>query len=392
MSGERPMNVLVVHAWLHRKEVEHLEIYQTVAGLVRAAEAEGSTVSATDGRLLYDTRWDQDGQLVYEPCGGLFSVLGRRWDVAHVHMVLPHLQLLVAAALRLRGTPVVLTPMSMLGDDFASGSWFRTRAPALRRLKPRGVRILGGMWRAVATAYVVQSREEARQARLPMQRCSFLPLPAPRTALADAVSDHAATSAPGGESGPLAFVSRLDSWRKGIDRLCDWLDACADVLPRPAVVLYAADEGQPRPRRLAPLHDEGLLVWDKESRGAALVAGLMRSRGVVLLSRWDGQPRVLREAALLGLPTVSTRSSHFEEVVQALGCGVIVEDADDPAQVQAAFEALVHQPRDAAAAQRLFAKEAVGRSLLLALRRVAGGRPDRTVDHYSSTDWTTAVG
>ena len=378
----------MVHLWLHRREVEHFEIYETVAGLVRAAEAEGSMVCATDGRLLYDTGWDDDGQLVYEPRGGLSAVLSRRWDVAHVHMVLPHAQMLFAAALRLRGIPVVLTPMSMLGDDFASGSWFRTRAPRLRRLKPYGVRVLGVAWRAVATAYVVQSREEARQARLPMERCSLVPLPAPRTPLADAVQDTGAAVTPGGEGGPLAFVSRLDSWRKGLDRVCAWLDAYADGLPRPAVVLYAADEGQPRPSRLASLRDEDLLRWDQTTRGAALTATLMRSRGVVLLSRWDGQPRVLREAALLGLPTMSTRSSHFEEAVQALRCGVIVEDADDPAQVHAAFEALVEQPRDAAAARMLFAKEAVGRSLLLALRQVAVGRPDHTVDHYSSIDWT----
>jgi glycosyltransferase involved in cell wall biosynthesis len=392
VSGEGPVQVLVVHVWLHRREVEHLEIYETIAGLVRAAEAEGSTVCATDGRVLYGTRWDEDGQLVYVPCGGVLAALRRRWDVAHIHMILPHVHLLLAVALRLRGTRVVLTPMSMLGNDFASGSWFRTRAPAFRRFKPYGVRVLRVAWRAVTTAYVVQSREEALQARLPVGRCSFVPLPAPRTALADALVDDVSAGLPGGADGPLAFVSRLDSWRKGIDRICGWLDACADVLPRPAVVLYAADEGQPRPSRLGPLHDEGLLHWDQDSRGAALVAELLRSRAVVLLSRWDGQPRVLREAALLGLPTISTRSSHFEEVVRALGSGVIVDDADDPAQVQAAFEAVATQRRDPAAARKLFARESVGRSVLLALRAVAQGRPESTVDHYTATRWTEVPG
>ena len=375
------MRVLVVHTGLHLREVESYEIYETIAGLVAVAEADGVVVRATDGRYLYDTGMDASGELLYTRRGSFWTALRQRYDVAHVHMVLPPRHLLLAALLRLRGTPVVLSPMSMLGDDFAVGSWFRDRSETLLRLKPLVVRLLRRLWAQVAAAYVVQSAEEARLAHLPAAQASLLPLPAPRTPLADAVLDTPASGG-GQEHGPLAFVSRLDSWRKGLDRICVWLDAYRDELPRPAAVLYAADDGAPRPPELARLVHEGLLRWDTVSRGADLVSELGRARAVVLLSRWDGQPRVLREAALLGIPTMSTRASHFTEVVQALGSGVLVADADDPADVQRAFLALERQPRDAHAARRLFHRDAVGRSLLQLLRAVAAGPGHEPVDHY----------
>lgn len=376
----RPLRVLVVHTGLHLREVESYEIYETVAGLAAAAEGEPVVLQATDGRQLYDAQRGADGELEYVRCGTVLDALRRRYDVAHVHMVLPQTHLLLAALLRMRGVPIVLSPMSMLGDDFGGGSWFRHRPPAILRVKPHAVRLMRVLWGLVTAAFVVQSAEEARLAHLPGDRVALLPLPAPRTPLADAVLG---VGRPGGgeQHGPLAFVSRLDSWRKGLDRLCAWLEAHADDLPRPAAVLYAPEDGSPRPDSLHGLIEQGLLRWDKTSRGADLVRELEGARGLVLLSRWDGQPRVLREAALLGIPTMSTPASHFTEVVRALGTGVLVADADDPAQVHHAFCELARQPRDADAARRLFHRDAVGHSLLTLLRQVASGQPVR-VDHY----------
>lgn len=376
----RHLKVLVVHTGLHLREVESYEIYETVAGLAAAIENEDVVLQATDGRHLYDAQRGDDGELEYVRCGSVVDALRRRYDVAHIHMVLPQTHLLLAALLRLRGVPVVLTPMSMLGDDFGGSSWFRHRRTAVLRVKPHAVRVMRLLWGSVATAFVVQSEEEARLAHLPRRRVALLPLPAPRTPLADAVLD---VRPPGGgeEDGPLAFVSRLDTWRKGLDRLCAWLEAHAEDLPRPAAVLYAPEDGSPRPDSLPRLIDDGLLRWDKTSRGADLVRELEAARGVVLLSRWDGQPRVLREAALLGVPTMSTAASHFTEVVHALGTGVLVSDADDPDEVHRAFGELAGQPRHADAARRLFHRDGVGQSLLLLLRQVAAGDPV-DVDHY----------
>ncbi|TAL22731.1 MAG: glycosyltransferase family 1 protein [Frankiales bacterium] len=377
-----------MHTGLHLREVESYEIYETVAGLAAAAATEDVVLQATDGRHLYDARRGVDGELEYVRCGSVLDALRRRYDVAHVHMVLPQTHLLLAFLLRVRGVPVVLSPMSMLGDDFGGGSWFRHRRPALLRVKPHAVRLMGVLWRLLAAAFVVQSAEEARLAHLPRQQVALLPLPAPRTPLADAVLD-VSRPAGGEEHGPLAFVSRLDTWRKGLDRLCAWLETHAEELPRPAAVLYAPEDGSPRPDVLPALVEQGLLRWDTTSRGADLVRELERARGVVLLSRWDGQPRVLREAALLGIPTMSTPASHFTEVVQALGSGVLVQDADDPHEVHRAFCELAGQPRDAAAARRLFHRDGVGRSLLLLLRHVAAKQPV-DVDHYRA--FTTVAG
>jgi glycosyltransferase involved in cell wall biosynthesis len=192
----------------------------------------------------------------------------------------------------------------------------------------------------------------------------------------------AAVAGAAGRNGPLAFVTRLDTWRKGLDRLCYWLDACRDELPRPAVVLYAPDDGSSVPELMPGLMADGLLRWDTTSRGADLVHELQQARGVGLLSRWDGQPRVLREAALLGLPTLSTPASHFADVVTALGTGVMVHDPDEPRAVQRAFEALATQPRDPEPARRLFHRDSVGETLL-ALLQAAGASPrPAPVDHY----------
>lgn len=381
MTRARPPRILVVTAVLHERQVEGYEIYETVSGMVASAQREGVLVQATDGRRLFDTRLDGQGELHYDDRASLRHVFLRRYDVAHVHMVLPVHHLLLAVLLRLRGARIVVSPMSMLGDDFGGHSWFRESSAAFLRFKPWAVRALGVMWRKVAFAFVVQSAEEVRLAHLPRHRCSLLPLPAPRSPLADAVLDVQATDAGGSGVGPLAFVSRLDSHRKGLDRLCAWLEAYRDELPRPAVVLYAIDDGARRPDALARCVADGTLLWDTTSRGQDLVAGLSEARGVVLLSRWDGQPRVLREAALLGLPTLSTPASHFTEVVDALGSGVIVAEPDDPAAVHRGFLALEDQRRDAEAARLLFHRDSVGAVLLQVLCRIAEGETT-SVDYY----------
>lgn len=377
----RSPRILVVTAVLHDREVEGYEIYETVSGMVASAQRSGVLVQATDGRRLFDTELDEQGELRYVDRGPLVRAFLSRYDVAHVHMVLPVHHLLLAVLLRLRGAQVVLTPMSMLGDDFGGYSWFRESSSVFLRVKPGAVRLLGMLWRRVAVAFVVQSAEEARLAHLPRRSCSLLPLPAPRSALADAVLDVRPDEAGGSGQGPLAFVSRLDSHRKGIDRLCAWLEAYRDDLPRPAVVLYAPDDGAARPQSLTRVMQDGTLVWDTHSRGQDLVTGLSGSRGVLLLSRWDGQPRVLREAALLGLPTMSTPASHFTEVVEALGSGVLVAEPDDPAAVHRAFLALADQRRDAEAARRLFHRDSVGDFLLGLLNEVATGSTP-SVDYY----------
>jgi glycosyltransferase involved in cell wall biosynthesis len=377
------VRILVVHAELHLRKDESSEIYESVSGLTRAAHSHGASVFATDGRRLYEAQLDAFGGLSYIDTGGFLRAwLQTTFDVAHVQMVVPYWHLAIAVLLFMRRTPIVLTPMSMLGDDFMLASWFRHKPRHVSRvLKPSGVRALRLAWRAVARAFIVQSHAEAAFARLPPQRCSYVPLPAPRSELGAAAGPASPPSAVD-PSGPVAFISRFDPWRKGMDRMCRWLEAYADRLPRPAAVLFAPDDGQSRPAQMTALIDQGVLRWDPVTRGVELGRELGSCRGVMLLSRWDGQPRVLREAALLGLPTMSTPASHFTDVVDALGCGLIV-DGDDPADVQDGYERLASQSCDGFRAQRLFDRDRIGAFLYQVLVATAAG-VIATEDYYSA--------
>lgn len=365
------LRVLVVNAGWASDADENGEVRELVAGMIAAAPV-GSRVLGSDCRSVYAIQ-ERDGRLELDRLGSWRLLLAWRFDVVHVHLVIPPVQLAIALLTRLRGARVVLSPMSMLGSDFATSSWFRDRGPVFRRFKPTFVSVWRTCWRAVASVFVCASAEEVQQAGLPPERCVLVPLAAPNSALGAAARNRGApTMAP--LDAPVALVSRLDIQRKGFDRMATWLRAFSGTLPRPAVRVFA-----PTPDELGPFAefvDRGLLDWEPAVRGADLADALQGCRGVMLLSRWDGQPRVLREGVLLGLPTLATVSSHFMEVVAVLGSGVTV-DGDDPSAVQAGFRQLADDPRSAARGRVLFDRDVIGTYLWATLAAAArGGRPD----------------
>ena len=186
---------------------------------------------------------------------------------------------------------------------------------------------------------------------------------------------------------PIAVIARFDVHRKGIDRVCAWLDAYGeDPVPRPAVLLLA-----PGPDHVPPaverLRDEGLIEWDERTSGADLTGPLGRSRGVLLLTRYEGYPRVLREAALAGLPIVTTASANFAETLELLStrerpAGYIV-DGDDPRKVQAAFVALAETELDAHPAWDVFDRRRIGQFLADVLTRMASGDAPEERSYYA---------
>jgi glycosyltransferase involved in cell wall biosynthesis len=159
------------------------------------------------------------------------------------------------------------------------------------------------------------------------------------------------------EHKPLALVSRYDPYRKGFDRIERWLLAYEGSVPRPAVKVFAplpdASSG------LLELADRGLVEWDPETRGEALTTALRSCSGAVLLSRWEGQPRALREALLMGLPVLTTAAANLTEVIDVLGSGSVV-DGDDPDQIHAAFRDIGARSHDPARAEQLFDRDRIG--------------------------------
>jgi glycosyltransferase involved in cell wall biosynthesis len=382
----RPLRVLVVHSDLHSRLFECSEVWQYLRALAATTDNGQVAVSATDCRRVYDVTFDT-------PIGGLVAGTGmlrglrRPVDVGVVFGPLPWYHLLVALALRLRGVPVVFAPLALLTRDFAQGSWYLGRGRLFRQAKPWLVRALGRLWARAAAVIVCASAHEVRDSGLPPGQVVLLPWPLPDTPLAALAARADMDDLHRDPQGPVALASRYDPWRKGFDRLATWLETHGDALPRPALVLLTPEPEQDDPVavRLRRLAADGLVDWDTTTRGQSLADRLRTCRGAVLLSRWDGQPRALREAALMGLPILCNASANFAEVLDALGAGAVV-DGDDPDAVQAGYLQLCG-PQDAAVrARALFDPDAVGRFLGEVLAAVAGGRPPPHRSYYDAFD------
>lgn len=61
----------------------------------------------------------------------------------------------------------------------------------------------------------------------------------------------------------------------------------------------------------------------------------------VLLSRWDGFPRSLRESLQLETPVLVSPETHFTDLVSKYGCGESVVSPDDPRSVSEALQSMV---------------------------------------------------
>lgn len=381
-APDGPVRVLVVHRGLLWGQDESAEVNELVAGLLAPATGPALEVLATEGRRIYRARL-ADGTVEYLPVGTLRADSLTKVDLGWVHVPLHPSHLMTALRLRLRGRPVLLSPMGMLTRDFTRARWFsRTKFP--RALKPLAVGVLRVVWRVLAREFTCLSAREVEDSRLPPERCILTPWPLPSSGLAEAIHGREQAAAHGVTGRPLAFVSRWDVRRKGIDRLSAWLGECTERLPRPAVVLMAP-RGDSGPEGFDEALSGGLLDWRPDVRGGDLLPSLRRCRGVMLLSRWDGQPRVLREAAALGLPTLSTPSSHFAEVVAVLGKGAIV-DGDDVEAIQTAFERLEEADTDPGRARVLLDRAEIGAFLGDTFRAVATGVPVTERSYYRAIE------
>jgi glycosyltransferase involved in cell wall biosynthesis len=376
------VRVMVVHRGLlsHRDDVAEIE--QHLVGMLHAAalDDDGFDVVASDGHDVFRPVL-RDDSVEYVRVSSFHACLAsRRPDVVYVHMPVPLIHLYVSTVLRLVGSRVVFAPMAMLERPYARSSWFRRRGRVYGWAKRAGVSLLRSAWRGVTDWYVCLSAEEIRETALAPERCLIVPWAVPSSGLggvATAGREHTEIDA----ATPVAFVSRLDVNRKGIDRLCTWLLAHEDELPHPAVVLFAPRAGDEVPHDLDEARRRGLLTWDDTTRGSALAPALGRCRGMMLLSRWEAQARAMREAMLLGLPTLAARPCHLEEAMAVVGAGQVV-DGDDVDAVQRSFEQLLDQRGDAVVAGVLFDRDRIGSFLHRAFVAVGRGEEPACRDAY----------
>ncbi len=372
---------LSLRGWDWRVD-EGAEVAELAAGLIESGRVD---VCLLDGLRPRDAEV-REGELEPGAPRSRWWFLRHRPDVLVVFFPLPVVQIVAAVVMRAFGSRVLLVPMAWLGRDFVSASWFRSGSTLRLRGKAWVGRVVRQLWLNVADLFVCASDHERRQAELPLPRCVLVPLATPVTPLVEALVEGSLdlrrdTTPP--EARPVALVTRFDVYRKGIDRVCAWLDAYRDELPRPAVVLLAPPDDDP-PAEVVRLCTDGLIEWDQRSSGADLAGPLGRCRAVILLTRYEGYPRVLREAALAGLPIITTASANFAETLELLStperqAGYIV-DGDDARKVQAAFGALEDSPPDGQhRAWRVLDRRRIGSYLAEVTLAAAEGRtPDET--------------
>ena len=370
-DSTRPVRVLVVSRLLLWRRDEGSELWEQVAGLVEANTAGEIEILVTDCVNVYAPHVHA-GQMRLELKGTIAASWWTGVDVVHVCHLLPVIRhLLVGILFRVRGARIVFSPMAFLTDDFGLRSWTHRRPRVWTGSKAIALYSLRRAWNAIAHAFVCQSDYEVRSSRLPKEKCAVIHWPRPDVALL--TDDRVLTAVPSnGAQAPIAFVSRMDPWRKGMDRLCTWLSEYASTLPRPAVVLLVP-RGPGEPPQLEPLVRAGLIEWDWTSRGAALAAPLQRCRGALLLSRYDAQPRSLREALWLGLPIICTPECGFDQVVAMIGAGKVVH-GDRPSEIQAAFDSLGAQKMNTDDVHRLLNRVETGRFVLSVLVAVGAGQ------------------
>jgi glycosyltransferase involved in cell wall biosynthesis len=177
----------------------------------------------------------------------------------------------------------------------------------------------------------------------------------------------------------IVFWARLDWHYKGLDRLL-------------AGVLAARKSTGSLPFRLflcGPGYAGGLqraeaYIAEHSLQGDVRVitsfggskAALRDADASVLLSRWDGLPRSLRESLWLGVPVIASHDTHAEHLLCDEGAGIVVEDPDQPEQVAEALLAVGSpgtRSRYARNAQRLkphLSWDVAARNLIADLRGV----------------------
>ena len=378
---ESSVRALVLSGMIIWRRDEASEVWEQVSGMVEADDSGAVDLTVSDGRTVFKPEMFSEGMNL-RPIGSLIGALARGVDVLHVHHVLPPIRhLIIAALFRLRGSRIVLSPHGFLTDDFANTSWTHSRPRVWTVSKPLVLRILRLVWGSLAHSFVCLSQHEVTSSHLPDMRCALLPFPKPDSPLLrrdppllDSSSDR--------RSAPILFISRMDPWRKGIDRLCTWLSEYPSAGPRPAVVLLAPRDAR-TPPAVSDLNRLGLLKWDWQTRGSDLEIHLQNCRGVMLLSRYEGQPRSLREALWMGLPIICPATCNLSEAIAVLGAGKVVS-GDDAAELQAAFESLVSDEWVPRQARRLFDRRGIGRFLISLILDVGSGRQPSERDYYSS--------
>lgn len=287
---------------------------------------------------------------------------------------LPHNPIAMQVASRL-GVPTAIHPMSQVADAILTDRVFthgcdvsdleqqalnveRTKDRVAARVSPVAKRVFcataGRYMIAKSRALAVLSEEEGRQIRAMYPRSPSVSISMPWGTDVESIpsesQDHFYRDEMGLDDNRANLVvwCRLDYRFKGLDRAIEgmrWIAEQSDArnsegeLPV-RLFLCGPDyrSGVVAARRHiaeAGLENDIFILGPDEYRPGSKKP-LRDADATVLLSRWDGSPRTLREAAHYGTPMVVCEETNFADLVRSTSAGAVV-DGDDPSSVGRAY-------------------------------------------------------
>lgn len=292
---------------------------------------------------------------------------------------LPHNPIAVRVAHKL-GVPVALHPMSQVSDVMFEDRVFthgcdvteleqqnvnaeRMKDRVAAQVSPIAKKVFcataGRFMTSRSTHLAALSTEEARQVKglYPKSDLVYLPMPwgIDVASIPDEAPEHfyrqldSANDADDPQGDGIAnFVvwSRLDFHFKGLDRAlagARWAHEHRNGQPGFRLYLSGPDYrgGTIAAQSFIDQHGLGEVVkiLGPAEYGAGSKAPLRDAEATVLLSRWDGSPRTLREAAHFGTPMLVTEETNFADLVRDHDAGIVV-DGDDAEAVGRALLSL----------------------------------------------------
>jgi glycosyltransferase involved in cell wall biosynthesis len=334
---------------LVRSLSEHVPVYlygkasDALPDLGRGVRREYRSLAALPGRLRSWLRSDRPDVLLV------------------VGFFLPHNPVAVAVGRR-EGIPTALHPMSQISDTMFTDRVFthgcdvtdleqrsvnaeRVRDRVAAKASPLAKRAFcataGRYMITRSSASAVLSTEEARQLRkrYPQHPHPTVELPwgTDSESIPPEASTHFYRDVLGltDDRANLVVWSRLDYRFKGLDRVLDGaraaLDRCGGESPFRLFLCgpdYRGGSGEARAHIERLGLDQVAHVLGPGDYPPGGKSPLRDATATVLLSRWDGSPRTLREAAHFGTPMIVTEETNFADLVRRHGCGTVV-DGDD---------------------------------------------------------------
>ncbi len=285
---------------------------------------------------------------------------------------LPHNPIAVRVAAK-QGVPAALHPMSQVADTIFTDRVFthgcdvpeleqntlnaermrdRLAAKASPLAKKAFCMTAGRYMAANAPILAALSDEEARQFRRFFPGFDGRVVPLPWGTDEDSIAPEADTHFYrdtldlDDDKANLVVWCRLDFTFKGLDRVLEGVrhSVAEHGGPPPFRVYLCGPDyrgGSLAAQRVIDAHglSETVTVLGPDRYTPGSKAPLRDAEATILLSRWDGSPRTLREAAYFGTPMIVTEETNFADLVRSHDAGIVV-DGDDAAAVGKAFVAL----------------------------------------------------